>query len=536
MNWKQISRWPCLLALVLAMCTSISAVAIEDDSKEKTPPNILIILADDLGFSDLGCYGGEIETPNLDQIAKHGLRYNQFYNTGRCWPTRASIMSGYYPHQVYRDRLPGNNKGGAGGKRPAWAKLLPQRLPNHKAYHSGKWHIDGGPVANGFHQSFWMRDHGRFFHPRNTKLNDVDQPPVAPGTDYYVTSAIAEHAIYCLSEHAQQNSNQPFLSFVAFTAPHFPLHALPEDIAKYEGKYDQGWEAIRAERWQKQQALGLIRGKLSAPERKLGPPYDFPDHLKQLGPDEVNLPHVWSELTESQKVFQANKMEIHAAMVDRMDQEIGRIFQQLKAMDAWDNTLIFFLSDNGASAEIMVRSDGHDPNASPGSAATHLCLGPGWSTACNTPFRKHKTWVHEGGIATPLIVHWPEGIAHKNRIRQSPGHVIDFVPTILELSGQSVETDGPNFPGQSLVTTFTEDATDDRDEFFWHHDGHSGIRSDQFKLVRSKGGPWELYNLHKDRTETDDLAARQPERVNELSKQWEALVQQFKEQRDKKMP
>lgn len=521
-----------LASLFLPFC----AFALEQDAREEPPPNILIILADDLGFSDLGCYGGEIETPNLDQLAENGLRYNQFYNTGRCWPTRASIMSGYYPHQINRDRLPGLNKGGARGKRPAWAKLLPQHLPGHQAYHSGKWHIDGGPVANGFQRSFWTRDHGRFFHPKITKLNDVDQPPVPPGTDYYVTTAIADHAIKCLSDHTKNNAGTPFLSFVAFTAPHFPLHALPQDIAKYNGKYDQGWETVRDQRWTRQQSIGLTGGTLSAPERELGPPYDHPEHLEQLGPDEVNRPHPWTELTESQRVFQANKMEIHAAMVDRMDQEIGRILQQVKLMGAWDNTLILFLSDNGASAEIMVRSDGHDPQASPGSAMTHLCLGPGWSTVSNTPFRKHKTWVHEGGIATPLIAHWPAGIRDANKIRSSPGHVIDIVPTLLELTGdrpnQPDNGSAPELPGKSLVSTFAQDEQIDRDEFFWHHDGHSGLRVGDFKLVRTQNQHWELYELSRDRTETNNLASRQPERVKQLSNQWKARVKQFSEQRD----
>ncbi|MCH2182755.1 MAG: arylsulfatase [Mariniblastus sp.] len=526
--------------LLLSLCPTASELNALKADENRQPPNILIILADDLGFSDLGCYGGEIKTPYLDQLAQQGLRYNQFYNTGRCWPTRASIMTGYYPHQVNRDRLPGIRQGGNRGKRPAWAPLLPPRLPDYRAYHSGKWHIDGGPVANGFHRSFWMRDHGRFFHPRTTKLDDVDQPPVSPGTDYYVTTAIADHAVECLKDHAQNRAGQPFLSFVTFTAPHFPLHALPQDIAKYEGLYNEGWEVAREQRWKRQKELGLIEGELSATERDLGPPYDFPDQIKILGPGEVNRPQPWSELTETEQAFQAKKMEIHAAMVDRMDQEIGKILKQVKGMGAWDNTLVLFLSDNGASAEIMVRSDGHDPQATPGSAATHLCLGPGWSTVCNTPFRKHKTWVHEGGIATPLIAHWPAGIQGKNQIRSSPGHVIDIVPTILDLAGKTPElkTDlsTPALPGKSLVPTFDQDRQIARDDFFWYHEGHSGLRSGDFKLVRSEGSPWELYDLSADRTETDNLAADQPERLKEMNERWNARVEQFSRERGQQAP
>ncbi|MCH2179968.1 MAG: arylsulfatase [Mariniblastus sp.] len=521
----------CVLMLPLTLHAS-------EPNNNDPSPNIMIILADDLGFSDLGCYGGEIQTPHLDELAKDGLRYSQFYNTGRCWPTRASIMTGYYPHQVNRDRLPGVNQGGNNGKRPAYAKLLPVRLPHYQSYHSGKWHIDGNPTENGFDRSFWMRDHGRFFHPKTTKINDVVQPPVEPGTDYYVTTAIADHAIQCLSDHEKNSPDEPFLSFVTFTAPHFPLHALPQDIAKYSGQYDQGWDVIRKERWKRQQSLGLPFGQLSLPERDLGPPYDFPEHLKQLGPDEVNRPHPWAELTPEQKRFQADKMEIHAAMVDRMDQEIGRIFAQLKAMGAWDNTLILFLSDNGASAEIMVRDDGHDPQAEPGSAASHLCLGPGWSTTCNTPFRKHKTWVHEGGIATPMIAHWPRSIRGANALRTSPAHVIDIVPTLLEVASKPDQSEPapnfPKFPGTSFASTFTTDKTLPREDLFWYHTGNSGLRVGDFKLVRAKAEPWQLFDLSQDRSETRDLAEAQPERVLQMVEQWNQRAKQFRQDRESK--
>ena len=526
----------CLCCLTLLPLSVHASPPINNDP----PPNIMIILADDLGFSDLGCYGGEIQTPHLDGLAKDGLRYTQFYNTGRCWPTRASIMTGYYPHQVNRDRLPGVNQGGNNGKRPAYAELLPVRLPEYQSYHSGKWHIDGNPTQNGFERSFWMRDHGRFFHPKTTKLDDVAQPPVEPGTDYYVTTAIASHVIQCLADHQNNSPDKPFLSFVTFTAPHFPLHALPQDIAKYSGKYDQGWEIVREERWQRQQDLGLPFGALSPSERDLGPPYDFPEHLKQLGPGEVNRPHPWAELNPAQKKFQAAKMEIHAAMVDRMDQEIGRIFAQLKSMGAWDNTLILFLSDNGASAEIMVRDDGHDPQATPGSAASHLCLGPGWSTTCNTPFRKHKTWVHEGGIATPMIAHWPRSIRGGNGLRTSPSHVIDIVPTVLEVASKSAQTNpatkAPHFPGISFASTFASDESLPREDLFWYHTGNSGLRIGDFKLVRAKGEPWQLYDLSQDRSETKDLATAQPERVTQMVAQWNQRAKQFQQDREPKQP
>jgi arylsulfatase len=232
-------------------------------------------------------------------------------------------------------------------------------------------------------------------------------------------------------------------------------------------------------------------------------------------------------------------MAIHAAMVDRMDREIGRLVQQLKHMNAFDNTLIMFLSDNGASAEIMVRNGGHDPQAPAGSAASYLCLGPGFSSACNTPHRRHKTWVHEGGISTPLIAHWPQGITAKNELRHTPGHVIDIVPTVLEIAGveKPAKWNGqtiPPAPGKSLVKTFASDVAIERASLWWLHEGHRAIRVGNEKLVAAKGEPWELYNLTTDRAEQRNLAAERPERVKELEQLWQeqtdALVRMTKDE------
>ncbi|HEY7423648.1 MAG TPA: sulfatase-like hydrolase/transferase, partial [Gemmataceae bacterium] len=379
---------------------------------EPTPPNILLIVADDMGFSDAGCYGGEIATPNLDALAKGGLRFTQFYNTARCWPTRAAILTGYYAQQVRRDTLPGI-KSGSQGTRPPWARLLPELLHplGYRSYHSGKWHMDGKPLQNGFDHSYSLNDQDRHFTPRKHTEDDKPLPPVQTRDGYYSSTAIADHAIKFLKQHADSCPKQPFFQFLAFTAPHFPVQAPAEDIATYRKTYLRGWEALRAARWKRLKELTIGGDALSTVERDLGPPYAFPDALKKLGPNELNRPLPWKDLTAAQRAFQANKMAVHAAMVDRMDREIGRVLDQLRAMKALDNTLVFFLSDNGASAEIMVRGDGHDPDAACGTGATFLCIGPGWSTLCNTPFRRHKTWVHEGGISTPLIVHWPKGIA-----------------------------------------------------------------------------------------------------------------------------
>ena len=497
------------------------------------PPNILIVLADDLGFSDLGCYGGEIETPVLDGLARQGLRYTQFHNTGRCWPTRSSLLSGYYAQQIRRDRLAGIHPSGGRGKRPAWAPLLPEYLKpkGYRSYHSGKWHVDRKPIQNGFDASYWLNDHGRFFSPRRTFENDNRLPPVKEGTDYYATTEVASRAIAQLKQHHQEHQEDPFLQFVAFTAPHFPLHALPEDIAKYQGKYDSGWKQTREKRWRRIQELGIVNGQLSQVDREQGPPYPLQKSFGQFGPDEIHLPLVWDSLSESQKKFQADKMEIHAAMVDRMDQEIGRICQQLKSMQAYENTLILFLSDNGASAEIMIRDDGHDPKASPGSAKTHLCLGPGWSTVCNTPFRKHKTWVHEGGTATPLIVHWPASIKKGGELRHSVGHVIDILPTLMEAAGLPLEStqDGqPQHPGLSLIPTFAKKQLDER-TLWWSHENHKAIRVGDWKLVKTNKTDWELFNLAEDRAETRNQVASHPRRVKEMQKKWNAIQQGFVE-------
>jgi arylsulfatase len=498
-------------------------------NEEPKAPNIVLIMADDLGFSDLGSYGGEIETPNLDKLAFDGLRFTQFNNTGRCWPTRASLLTGYYPQQIGRDNAPGI-EGGGNGKRPDWAQLLPIHLQKkgYHSYHSGKWHIDGMPLENGFERSYYLKDQHRFFSPQVHFENDSLLPPVERGTGYYGTVEIANKAILQLKEHHQVNPNNPFFSYIAFTAPHFPLHALPEDIRKVGDRYKEGWEIIREKRWERIRKMQLLSGELSNVERTLGPPYHQPKAYEILGEGEVDKPLPWNSLTQIQKQFQQDKMTIHAAMIERMDLEIGRVIEQLKAMNALENTLIIFLSDNGASAEIMVRADGHDPTAEPGSASSHLCLGPGWSTTSNTPFRKHKTWVHEGGTCTPFIVHWPDGIKGKGELRHSNAHVIDVVPTLLEIAGLPVEVLAKEaLPGESLAHKFEEDA-ERSNNLWWYHGGNKAVRVGDWKLVAAKNEPWELFNLQSDRTESTNLADLHPEKVLQLEKEWLALLDGMK--------
>ncbi len=532
----------CLLpfAAVLLVCLSAHA--------DSSNPNVLLIMADDLGFSDLGCYGGEIATPNLDSIAENGLRFTQFYNTARCWPTRGALMTGYYAQQIRRDALPGIPSGGGNrGKRPDWAVLLPKLLKpaGYRSYHTGKWHIDGMPIENGFDHSYLLKDQGRFFNPTRHWKDDVQLPPVQKGTGFYATTALADHVIEVLTDHAEQHADAPFFQYLAFAAPHFPLHALPEDIAAYKDTYTEGWESIRAKRWRRMKEIGLLDenavSQLSRVERDLGPPYHFPEAFEILGEGEVNKPLPWKSLSDGQKQFQATKMSIHAAMIHRMDIEIGRVFDQIKKMGQWENTLVIFLSDNGASAEIMVRDDGHDPSLPPGAAGTYLCLGPGWSTTCNTPFRRHKTWTHEGGTSTPLLVSWPKGIEARGEFRRKPGHVIDIVPTLLELANAKTLADAPPAPGKSLVPVFASDQSADQSPreqrtLWWFHDGHKAIRVGDWKAVAPIGEPWELYNLANDRIESSDLAVARRDKLGELVREWDRHLEAFIELASRDLP
>ena len=523
---------PPVLALTvsLAIVALLPSAAAADDAPR---PNVLLILADDLGFSDLGCYGGEIQTPHLDSLAETGLRFTQFYNTARCWPTRGALMTGYYAQQIRRDTLPGVPSGGGNTARPDWALLLPKLLApaGYRSYHTGKWHIDGMPIENGFDHSYYLRDQGRFFNPTKHWKDDVALPPVEKDSGFYATTALADHVIEVLEDHHQNHADRPFFHYLAFAAPHFPLHALPEDIAIYADTYTAGWEVVRQQRWKKMQTLGLLEADtvpgLSRVEPDLGPPYHFPAALEILGSGEVNRPLPWKRLTDEQKQFQATKMAIHAAMIHRMDLEIGRVFDQIRKMGEWENTLVLFLSDNGASAEIMVRDDGHDPDLSPGAAGTYLCLGPGWSTTSNTPFRRHKTWTHEGGIATPLLASWPEGIPAGGEFRRNPGHVIDITPTLLELAGVDAPADAPPLPGQSLVATFEQESDIGHEQLWWFHDGHKAIRKGDWKAVAPIAEPWELYDLACDRDESTDLAIPEGDKLEELVAAWDDTLAKF---------
>ena len=517
------------LALCVCLFSAMAALAAETPSASR--PNVVFILADDLGFSDLGCYGGEIETPNLDALAANGLRYSQFYNTARCWPSRAALLTGYYAQQVNRDPQ---------GQRPKWAALAPQLLKpaGYRSYHSGKWHVDGPVLAGGFERSYDMSDHDRFFNPKQHTLDDKPLPAVSETEGFYATSAIAQRGLQFLNEHHTQHREQPFFLYLAFTSPHFPLHALPEDIARYADRYGSGWDAIRQQRGKRQREVGLLGIELSALEQTTVPSWNLAEEELQtrIGPGEAGHAVPWTELTSEQQRFQATKMAIHAAMVDRMDREIGRVLEQLRALNALDNTLIFFASDNGASAEQIIRGDLHDPAAPLGSAKSYLGLGPGWSTASNTPFRKHKHWTHEGGISTPLIAHWPAGINAHGEWRHSPGHLIDIVPTLLELAGLAPpisinDEPRPAFPGRSLLASFAKAEASEPAPLYFRHQDNRALRRGDWKIVASgKSAPWELYDLSRDRSESVNLADQLPDLLAELVAIWTARDAEYAKQ------
>ena len=506
------------------------------ESPRARKPNFLLIVADDMGFSDAGCHGGEIATPRLDALAAGGVRFAQGYSTGRCWPSRTCLLTGYYAQQVRMDPPQ--------GPLPAWARVAPHYLKplGYRCYTSGKWHLMGAPKAvadGGFDRAYVLHDHDRYFAPRNHELDDRKLEPVRDDPDFYVTKAIADHACDFLKQHAERHADEPFFSYLAFTSPHFPLHALEEDIARYRERYLEGWDVARERRWKRLRERGLVNCALPPLESDVIASWSFPGDKLQamIGPGEANRAVHWRELTDEQKRFQATKMAIHAAMIDRMDREIGRVLAQVRAMGAFENTVIFFVSDNGATAEQIIRGDLHDPSAPLGSGRSYLCLGPGWSSASNTPFRLHKSWVHEGGIASPLIVHWPAGLAARGELRRDPCHFIDLLPTMLDLAGAgevSPQWNGataPPLPGRSLAPALAREGAVTREFLYFHHMQNRAIRVGDWKLVaRGEGGPWELYDLKTDRCELQNLADEDPGRVREMAALWQRTEETFRQQ------
>ncbi len=523
-------------------------------------PNILIILSDDMGWSDLGCYGSEIETPNLDKLAAEGLRFTQFYNCARCCPTRASLLTGQYPHMAGEghmtadDHLPGY-RGELNKNSVTIAEVL--RDSGYRTYAVGKWHVarnmkaDGPkynwPIQRGFDKYYGtINGGGSYYDPTglcrsNTFITPDNDPEYHPASFYY-TDALADNAIAFLQQHQKESADKPFFMYLAFTAAHWPMHARPEEIAKYKGKYDAGYDAIRQARLKRLKELGLIDPKWT-PAPTVGD---------------------WASVTN--KAWEIRCMEVYAAIIDRLDQDIGRVVAQLKQEGQLDNTLIFFLQDNGACAEAMGRNtpdqpyatdlkpmdkdqlqpkvwppmqtrDGRPvrsgPNVMPGPADSYVAYGRSWANVSDTPFREYKHWVHEGGISTPLIAHWPKGIpaTRNGKLETEPGHLVDLMATCVDLSGAKYPTEYNGekihpLAGVSLQPAFTDKSLGRPAPIYWEHEGNRALREGQWKVVaKGPGGPWELYDMKNDRTESHDLAAAQPARVKEMTERWETWAQ-----------
>ncbi len=390
------------------------------------------------------------------------------------------------------------------------------------------------PLSDGgFDHSYYCQGYDNHFSWRHS-LDGRDLPLFDPDSGYYSTTAFTDYAIDFLKDHREgKNDAAPFFLYLAYISPHFPVQAPQEDIDKYRDIYTEGWDRIREARYERMKKEGLINTTLSNREPDVKVTYEhlMPDPvlLDSLDEGEVLYPVAWNALTDIEKDFQASKMAVHAAMVDRVDQEVGRLVEYLRTAGALDNTVIFFLSDNGASAEIMIRGGGHDPDAVPGSWRSYLCLGPGYGSASNSPFRRYKHWTHEGGVATPLIVHWPAGLLDKGVLRTNTGHVVDLLPTVVELAGGEFmpandTIDIPEWHGKSLVPVFTRDQSVDRDHIYFSHDGNRALRKGDWKIVSAKTDQeWFLYDMATDRAEEEDLSRQYPEIKQQMIRQWNAL-------------
>jgi len=494
-------------------------------------PNLLVILADDMGFADARCYGGDVDTPNLDRLAAGGLRFTQAYSTARCGPSRSCLLSGQYAQQTASDVM-------TPGKIPNYVRFLPEYLKpmGYRSYHTGKWHMKHVPGEGGvgFDHSYTMLDELRFFTQNRHELDGERLPK--PEAGYYSTTAIADYGIRFLKEHSREHAADPFFLYTAFHSPHFPLQAPQEDIDKYHDRFSEGWDTARERKWQRMTRMGLINCPLAPLEANMWTQWNTPDEelIAKIGPGEVSRAVPWSTLTAEQKKLQRTKMAIHAAMITRMDVEIGKLLKQVESMGALNDTLILFLSDNGASSEQLIRGDGHDSSAPLGSARTHLGLGPGWASCSNAPFRLHKSWVNEGGIASPLIAHWPKGIKDRNQLRHDPCHFVDVLPTLVDAGGGKPEPGaGPGLAGRSIVPAFAKDGSVSREYLYFNHNHNRAIREGDWKLIATgDSGPWELYDLSKDRAEQKNLASAQADRAKRLAEKWKSVDDEFTQVRE----
>ncbi|MDO5980198.1 arylsulfatase [Flavivirga spongiicola] len=473
---------------------------------EKDKPNIIVIMADDIGYSDLGCYGGEIATPNLDLLAKNGIRFNKIYNSSRCCPTRASLLTGLYPHNAGiggmtvaagKEGPEGPYQGYLSRKSVTIAEAL--SASGYNSYLSGKWHVGEGienwPLKRGFKRYFGLISGASSYfeviknqeRKRQMVLDSLPWEPPAKG--FYMTDAITDYAIEWMHD-ADKTKETPFFLYVAYTAPHWPLHALPEDIAKYKGTYNIGWDSLRLRRFKKLKDLHLI------------------DAHAQLSKRPNSIP-AWEDVDN--KEDWVRRMEVYAAMVDRMDQGVGKIIETLKSQGQLENTLILFLSDNGGSDENIESRGLNDPEISIGDQGSYAAYCAPWANLSNTPFRFFKKSTYEGGIASPFIAHWPNEIKNKGSIINQLGSVTDLLPTFLDIANTTypLKYNGHNIKptnGISLLPALKSNISTNREALFWEHEGSKAVRQGKWKGVTNSASEWELYDMYNDPSEINNLA------------------------------
>ncbi len=482
----------------------------------RQPPNLLLILADDLGWSDTQPYGGEAFTPNLARLASGGQRLTHFYNIGKCYPSRASLLTGQLNHRagfgggIALDtgtaRGSGPYRGYLAPETPTLAELLSRR--GYRSYISGKWHLGEAPEhwpdQRGFDRSFGLisgaSSHYELLQERErTRVMARDGIPwTPPDSGFFSTDTYGEMAVEMLRDHERSHSAQPFFLYLAYTAPHFPIHAPREDRARYRGRFAGGWDLLRRERFARLRELGLIDERFAQTPRPSG----------ILGWDTVRDRGVWEQ-----------RMETYAAMIERMDRSIGQVLARIQAMGQLDNTLIVFASDNGASHEDVSGRNLHRHDSAIGDRGSYESIRAPWAWAANAPFQFHKDTPYEGGIASSAIVHWPGGIA-SNRVCRERFHFADVVPTMMELAGQDVE----GFYGRSMIPALRGEATPPR-SLFMAHLAKAAFISEDWKLVRpGSSAPWSLFNLADDPVEAHDLASREPDRVAHMAREWTSIA------------
>lgn len=522
---------------------SVLTLACQPTGGDTRPPNIILILADDMGYSDLGCTGGEIPTPHLDRLAAGGLLMPNFYNAARCCPTRAALMTGLYPHQAGMGDMVEGRLRKDSTFLPAYQGWLSQNAvtiaevlqqAGYQTYLSGKWHLGNDephwPDNRGFERTFAMiHGAGNYFNDEPWASKDqfrrlhVDGEEFQPGEGFYMTDAITDFALRFMEEGERE---KPFFLYLSYTAPHWPLHALPEDIEKFEGRYTQGWHVLRKERFERMKALGVI-----------------PEHAA-LAPEYVNvgnpiLTPAWDTLPAESRATWARRMAVYAAQVYSMDRAIGRVVDYLEEQGELDNTLILFLSDNGAThaAIYLATSFIADRSGPIGSARSFDSYGARWGNMSNTPYPLFKLYTAEGGIKTPLIAHYPKGI-EPNTVSVAYGHVIDLLPTCLELAGVEYPETYNGHPiqpaeGISLAPAFRGAALPAGRPLFWEHHGNYAVRKGKWKLLNvvdakdAGGDRLQLFGLDSDPSESRDVSAQHPEMVRELQRlyqEWTAWI------------